>query len=108
MQPTPAFGGSTFLSIHIAVLGHKWLFFLKSLSHVRLFATTLTVACQAPQFMEFSRQEDWSGLPFPSPGDLPNPGIEPETPALQADALPSEPPGKPNKWHTSPQMESLA
>ena len=45
--------------------------------------------------MEFSRQEYWSGLPFPSPGDLPNPGIEPESPALQADALPSEPPGKP-------------
>ena len=46
--------------------------------------------------MGFSRQECWSGLPFPSPGDLPNPGIEPRSPALQADALPSEPPGKPN------------
>ena len=45
--------------------------------------------------MEFSRQEYWSGLPFPSPGDLPDPGIEPESPALQADSLPSEPPGKP-------------
>ena len=45
--------------------------------------------------MGFSRQEYWSGLPFPSPGDLPNPGIEPRSPALQADALPSEPPGKP-------------
>ena len=45
--------------------------------------------------MEFSRQEYWSGLPFPSPGVLPNPGIEPGSPALQADALPSEPPGKP-------------
>ena len=45
--------------------------------------------------MEFSREEYWSGLPFPSPGDLPNPGIEPGFPALQADALPSEPPGKP-------------
>ena len=44
--------------------------------------------------MEFSRQEYWSGLPFPSPEDLPNPGIEPGSPALQADALPSEPPGK--------------
>ena len=43
----------------------------------------------------FSRQEGWSGLPFPSPGDLPDPGIEPGSPALQADALPSEPPGKP-------------
>ena len=46
--------------------------------------------------MGFSRQEYWSGLPFPSPGDLPDPGIEPRSPALQADALTSEPPGKPN------------
>ena len=69
---------------------------VKSLSRVRLFATPWTVAHQAPQSMEFSRQEYWSGLPFPSPGDLPNPGIEPGSPALQADALPSEPPGKPN------------
>ena len=49
--------------------------------------------------MEFSRQEYWSGLPFPSPGDLPDPGIEPKSPALQADALPSEPPGKSIKMH---------
>ena len=67
----------------------------QSLSRVRLFATPWTVANQAPQSTEFSRQEYWSGLPFPSPGDLPNPGIEPGSPALQADALPSEPPGKP-------------
>ena len=53
------------------------------------------IACQAPLSMGFSRQEYWSGLPFPSPGDLPNPGIEPGSPALQADALSSEPPGKP-------------
>ena len=46
--------------------------------------------------MEFSRQEDWSGLPFPSPGDLPNPEIEPKSPALEADALTSKPPGKKN------------
>ena len=49
-----------------------------------------------PPSVEFSRQEYWSGLPFPSPGDLPDPGIEPRSPALQADALLSEPPGKPN------------
>ena len=55
-----------------------------------------TVACQAPLSMGFSRQEYWSGLPFPSPGDLPNPGVEPGSPALQAGSLPSEPPGKPN------------
>ena len=68
---------------------------VKSLSRVRLFASPWTVACQAPLSMGFSRQEYWSGLPFPSPGDLPNPGIEPGSPALQADALSSEPPGKP-------------
>ena len=67
---------------------------VKSLSRVRLFATPWTVAHQAPLSMEFSRQEYWSGLPFPSPGDLRKPGIEPRSPALQADALPSEPPGK--------------
>ena len=62
-----------------------------------LSVTPWTVACQAPQSMEFkfSRQEYWSGLPFPSPGDLPDPGIKPWSPALQADSLPSEPPGKP-------------
>ena len=67
---------------------------VKSLSRVQLFATPWTVAHQAPPSMEFSRQEYWSGLPFPSPGDLPDPGIEPRSPTLQADALPSEPPGK--------------
>ena len=56
--------------------------------------TPWTVARQAPLSMGFSRQEYWSGLPFPSPGDLPNPGIEPRSPALQADAFSSEPPGK--------------
>ena len=67
----------------------------KSLSHVRLFAILWTVAHQAPPHMGFSRQEFWSGLLFPSPGDLPNPGVKPGSPALQADALPSQPPGKP-------------
>ena len=59
-----------------------------------LFETPWTVTYQAPQSMEFSRQEYWSGLPFPSPGDLPNPGMEARSPALQAGALPSEPTGK--------------
>ena len=65
-----------------------------SLSRVWLFVTPWTVAYQAPLSMGFSRQQGWSGLPFPSPGDFPDPGIEPGSPTLQADALPSEPPGK--------------
>ena len=67
---------------------------VKLLSCVRLFATPWTVAYKASLSMEFSRQEYWSGLPLPSPGDPPNPGIKPKSPTLQADALPSEPPGK--------------
>ena len=67
---------------------------VKSFSHVPLFVTPRTVAHQAPPSMEFSRQEYWSGLPLPSPGNLPDPGIEPVSPTLQADALPAEPPGK--------------
>ena len=55
---------------------------VKSLSRVQLFATPWTVAYQAHLSIGFSRQEYWSGLPFPSPGDLPNPGIEPESPTL--------------------------
>ena len=67
----------------------------KSLSFVQLFATSWTIAHQAPLSMEFSRQEQWSGLPSPSPGDLPDPGIKPRSPAFHTDSLPSEPPGKP-------------
>ena len=54
----------------------------------------LIIAYQVPTTMGFSRQEYWSGLPFPSPGDLPDPGIEPRSPTLQADSSPSDPPGK--------------
>ena len=68
---------------------------MKSLSDVQLFLTPWTVAHEAPPSMEFSSQEYWSGFPFPSPGDLPDPGIEPRSPTLQAEALTSEPPGKP-------------
>ena len=68
---------------------------VKSLSRVWLFATPRTIAYQTPPSMGFSRQEYWSGLPFLSPGGLPNPGIKPGSPALEADALTSEPPGKP-------------
>ena len=63
------------------------------LGHVRLF-----VACQSPLSMEFSRQDYWTELPFPPPGDHPHPGIKPGSPALQADSLPSEPPGKPSHF----------
>ena len=66
---------------------------MKPLSLVRLFATHWTVTYRAPLPIGFSRQEYWSGLPFPSPGDLPNPGIKPVSPMLRADALLSEPPG---------------
>ena len=65
---------------------------VKSLSRVQPSATPWTAAFQAPPSMEFSRQEYWSGLLFPSPGDLPHPGIKPRSPTLQADSLPSEPP----------------
>ena len=71
-----------------------------SLSRVGLFVTLRTVAHQAPLSMGFSRQEYWSGLPFPSPGDLLDPGIEPRSPSLQTDSLPPEPAGKP-KIHES-------
>ena len=82
------------------LLDKCWLLFLwkvkvKLLSRVRLFATPWMVAYQAPQSMGFSRQDYWSGLPFPCPGDLPNPEIELGSPALQTDALSSEPLGKP-------------
>ena len=70
----------------------------ESVSFVRLFATPGTIAHQAPLSMELSRQEYLSGLPFPSPGDLPNPGIERRSPALQADSLPAS---LSYAWHLS-------
>ena len=77
---------------------------VKSLSRVRLSATPWTVAYQAPPSMGFSRQEYWSGVPFPSPGDLPDPVIKPGSPALEADALTSELPGKPQHLRRSQQI----
>ena len=67
---------------------------VKSLSRIRFFVTSWTVACQASPSMGFSQQGYWSGLLFPSPGDLPNPGIEPEFPALQAMLYPLSHQGK--------------
>ena len=70
---------------------------VQSLSHIQLFAIPWTVACQAPLSMGFPRQEYWSGLSFPSPGDLPNSGIEPASPALADGFFTTEPPGKPKR-----------
>ena len=81
---------------------------MKLLSRVRLFVTPWAEAYQAPPSMEFSRQEYYSDLPFPSPGDLPDPGIEPRTPALQADTLPFEPSGKPNSGKFFSQTNVIA
>ena len=67
---------------------------VKSLSRVQLFVTPWTIADQAPLSMEFSRQEYWSGLPFPSPTDLPNPGIKSGSPVLRVNSLPTGPLGK--------------
>ena len=87
-----------FLGLKVDCKNQSWHFTMrvkvKLLSRVRLFAIPWTVVYQASLSMGFSRQEYWSGLPFPSPGDLPDPEIEPRSSALQADALPSETPGK--------------
>ena len=83
-------------SSHRKVKERKWKK-VKSFSRVRLLVTRWTVAHQAALSVGFSRQEYWSRLPFPSPGDLPDPGMEPRSPALRADTLTSEPPGDQNK-----------
>ena len=74
------------------------------------FVTPWTVAHQAPQCIGFPREEYWSGLPFPSPGHLPNPGIEPRSPALQADASLSKPPRKPDNiyWEREEKSKVLS
>ena len=100
--PTPLYRPDTEAQAGVIVLGHMVELGQNpvkkesevTLSYVQLLGTPWTVGYEAPPSMGFSRQEYWSGLPFPSPGDLPDPGIEPRSPALQADALPSEPPGK--------------
>ena len=77
---------------------------VKSLRRVRLLATTWTAAYQSSPSLGFTRQEHWSGLPFPSPGDLPNTGIEPRSPTLGVDSSPAEPPEKPKilEWVAFP------
>ena len=84
---------SPFLTTNANLLG--LLRSVQSLSHVRLFATTCTIASQAHSPWNSPGKNYWSGLPFPSPGDLPSSGIEPRSTTLQEDYLPSEPPGKP-------------
>ena len=79
----------------------KWKVKVKPPSYVRLLVTPWTAAYQAPLSMGFFRQEYWSGLPCPPSGDLSDPGIEPRSPTLQADALTSEPPGKPELTYFS-------
>ena len=89
------------LHLHFLLRSSNRLFFpwitvmVLSCSDISDSVTLCTVALQASLSMEFSRQEYWSGLPFPSPGDIPNSGIELGSPASQADSLPTEPPGKP-------------
>ena len=78
-------------------MGTYFIVVVKLLSRVWVIVTPWTIVCQGPLSMELSRQEFWSGLPFCSLGDLPDPGIKPGFPALQTDSLPSEPPGKPQK-----------
>ena len=78
---------------------------MKLLSRDQLFVTPQTVVYQAPPSMGFSRQELWNRLPFPSPGDLPNPGMEPRFFTLQADASPSQPPGR--SFNTCPITPTL-
>ena len=77
-------------------------------TRVQLFVNPWTVACQALPSISFSRQEYWNGLPFPSPEDLPKPWIEPGSPALKADCLLSEQPGKPYRNYTITEIERIA
>ena len=95
-KPSPMLGGAS--SLPRGSLCPNMCCVCQSLSHAQLFATPWTLALQAPLSMGFPREEYWSGLPFPSSGDLPDPGIKPTspvTPALQVDSLVTEPSGKP-------------
>ena len=105
IHPSP----SVRLSIHEPFIGsfvipveepHYLNYICLIIIYINTYTTPWTVAQQAPPSMGFSRQEYWSALPFPSPGDLPDPGTEPRSPALQAYALTSEPPGKPKYIYT--------
>ena len=97
---------STFLLLTCQKVKEIIVVVVQSLSRALLFATPWTVACQAPLSMGFSRQEYWSGLPFPSPGDLPDPGIEHGSPTLHEDSFPSQPPGKPKRDYSFSQIKA--
>ena len=97
LDHTPGPSGSSKQPNQVQVIERKKEKKMKSLSHVQFFVTLWPVARQASPAMGFSRQEYWSGLPFSSPWDLPDPGIKPRSPALWADSLPSEPQGN-RKW----------
>ena len=83
-----------------------WACVLSCFSRVRLFATLWTIACQAPLSMGFSRQKSWSELPFPPPGDLPDPGIEPTSPAFASRLFTREPLGSPSQHYIVKQLSS--
>ena len=83
------------LTLMVVMASQMYACVARCFSRVQLSVTPWTVAHQAPLSIAFSRQEYWSRLPFPSPGNLPNPGIESRSPALQVDSLPAEPQGKP-------------
>ena len=101
IQLTLTYKDGSFIQFSLIILLEKtissvqYMYMLSHFNRIQLFVTPSSLAYQAPLSMGFSWQEYWSQMPFPSPGDLPDPGIEPGSPALEADALTSEPPGKP-------------
>ena len=105
-DPWVASGGWSILLLHLLIRSPQpcasvFRFAVELLSHVRLFVTPWTITRQAPPSMGFPRQEYWSGLPFPSPGDLPDPGIEPTSPAVAGKFFTTEPPGKPGGYSSA-------
>ena len=94
-RPWDSPGKNTGVGCHFLLHAWKWKVKVKSFSHVQLSVTPWTAPHQAPPSMGFSRQEYWSGVPLPSPGDLPDPGTEPRSPALAGRFFTTEPHGKP-------------
>ena len=88
------------MSVHVLIFHsfYGWIMCVWVTQSCPTLVIPWTVTCQSPLSMGFSRQEYWSGLSFSPPGDFPNPRIEPRSPTLQVDSLPTEPPGKPPGW----------